>query len=90
LRNIESHGGILPPGVIRCNVTNTCKDINFDNVKIDGWWTDMKWSFISEYANGSVVNSYPDPMLGVQSERVFQLETIPHFFDLTNELIGYY
>mmetsp|Transcript_15723 Transcript_15723/g.26505 ORF Transcript_15723/g.26505 Transcript_15723/m.26505 type:complete len:420 (-) Transcript_15723:68-1327(-) len=90
LRNVESHGGFLPPGLIRCNATNPCHNINLDNVNIKGWWEGMKWSFISEYAYGSVNNTYPDPRLGQQSERVFQLATPEHLLDFVEESVGFY
>jgi hypothetical protein len=32
LRNIKSTGGLLPPGIIRCNETNPCTGFVFDNV----------------------------------------------------------
>jgi hypothetical protein len=35
----------------------------------------MNWSFISEYANGTVTNTYPNPFLGKDSERVYELFT---------------
>jgi hypothetical protein len=38
IRNLTSKSGFLPPGVIRCNETNTCQGINFENVEIKGWW----------------------------------------------------
>lgn len=64
LKNVSSESGILPPGIIRCNATNPCKDINFEDVNIKGWWNAMNWTFISEYADGKSINSYPDPLLG--------------------------
>lgn len=54
LKNVSSTGGFFPPGVIRCNQTNTCKDINFYDVNITGWWEGMNWGYISEYAYGDV------------------------------------
>lgn len=54
LKNVTSKSGFLPPGIIRGNSTNPMKNINFIDVKIEGWWQDMGWSFISEYAYGSV------------------------------------
>lgn len=53
-------------------------DISLIDVKITGWWKDMGWSFISEYAYGEVENSYPDPHLGKETERVFELFTVPN------------
>ena len=34
LRNVTSHGGLLPAGIIRCNETNVCKNFTFDNVHV--------------------------------------------------------
>lgn len=90
LKNVESTGGLLPPGVIRCNATNPCKDINLIDVKMNGWWKDMNWTFISEYADGKVENVYPDPGFGKQDERVFQLITVDHAYDLLNEMLQFY
>jgi hypothetical protein len=67
--------------VIRCNATNSCDQINFENVNITGWWEIMEWNYITEYAYGSVVNSYPKPSLGQNSKRVFYL------FSLENTLL---
>jgi len=53
-------------------------DISLIDVKITGWWKDMGWSFISEYAYGESENSYPDPHLGKETERVFELFTVPN------------
>ena len=80
IRNLNSTGGFLSPGVIRCNESNPCTGINFENVNIEGWWEKMEWSFISEYSYGTVVNTHPDPKLGKPSERVFELITIQNFF----------
>jgi polygalacturonase len=61
LRNISSSTGILPPGIIRCNETNPCTGINFENVQMDGWFNNVGIGYIVENAYGSVVNSYPEP-----------------------------
>ena len=61
LRNITSHGGILPPGVIRCNETHPGTDFVWDNVHIHGWWRILGLGFITEYTSGSVTNSHPVP-----------------------------
>jgi hypothetical protein len=60
LRNIHSRGGYLV-GIVRCNETNPCTDINFENVKHDGFFSDFKYGFITEHVYGSVVDSYPAP-----------------------------
>jgi len=90
LKNVESTGGLLPPGIIRCNATNPCKDINLINVKMNGWWKDLNWTFISEYADGQVQNVFPDPGFGKQDERVFQLITVDNALELLNEMLQFY
>ena len=45
IRNLTSHGGFLPPGVMRCNVTNPCRGFVFENVHIHGWWRYFKLIF---------------------------------------------
>jgi len=90
LKNVESTGGLLPPGVIRCNATNPCKDINLIDVKMNGWWKDMNWTFISEYADGQVQNVFPDPGFGKKDERVFQLITVDNALELFNEMLQFY
>jgi polygalacturonase len=47
LRNVDSVNGILPPGIIRCNETNPCRDITFDNVKVTGWFTLLNYGYIT-------------------------------------------
>ena len=64
LRNIVSHGGILPPGIIRCNATNPCTNFVWDNVKIHGWWRILGLGFITENTFGNVTNSHPEPKIG--------------------------
>jgi hypothetical protein len=90
LRDINSTGGILPPGVIRCNETNVCTDINLENVNIDGWWSEMGWSFITEYALGKATNVTPSLSLDKSNHRVFELFSIGHFFDLASESLNFY
>ena len=87
LKNIESTDGPIRPCVIRCNVTNPCKDINLINVKMDGWWKDMNWTFISEFADGLVQDVFPDPGFGKKDERVFQLLTVDNAFGLLEEMM---
>ena len=36
----------------------------------------MNWGFITEFAHGTAINTFPDPMLGKPSERVFELFTL--------------
>ena len=61
MRNVKSENGILPPGIVRCNETNPCQDITFDNVQMDGWFTNFGLGYISENIYGTVTNSYPVP-----------------------------
>ena len=64
LRNISSKGSILPAGIIRCNATNPCTSINFENVQMKSFLWDMVGSgFITENAYGKSIGSYPDPGL---------------------------
>lgn len=90
LKNVTSHSGFLPPGIIRGNETNPMTDINFEDVKVTGWWKDMGWTFISEYAYGNVKNSYPDPLLGKKSERVFELFSVNNALDFLDESLHLY
>ncbi len=61
MRNINSINGILPPGIIRCNETNPCRDINFENVKVTGWFTLLDYGYITENAFGTSSWSLPNP-----------------------------
>lgn len=38
IRRLNSYGGFLPPGIIRCNETNPCTGINLEDIKVEGWW----------------------------------------------------
>jgi hypothetical protein len=53
LRNVESTSGILPPGIIRCNETNPCRDFNFENVWVTGWFTALNYGYITENVIGT-------------------------------------
>ena len=74
---------------MRCNASNPCEDINFIDVNVTGWWKDMNWTFISEYAHGSSVNSYPDPFIGPQSDRVFNLYTVENFLTFADQIVSF-
>ena len=69
LRNIYSKGGLLPPGIIRCNETNPCTGFVFDNVQMDGWYNDYGLGYITENVQGVVINSYPDPGFSMSGEK---------------------
>jgi hypothetical protein len=67
LRNIHSRGGYLV-GIVRCNATNPCTNINFENVNHDGFFSDFKDnSWITENVYGSVINSHPNPHFNTSS-----------------------
>jgi len=57
----------LPPGVLRCNETNPCTGMVFEDVHITGWWDSLLGrllgvnNFITENMEGSVVRSHPNP-----------------------------
>ncbi len=53
LLNVDSINGILPPGIITCNETNPCHDINFDNMKVTGWFTLLNYGYITENVIGT-------------------------------------
>lgn len=61
LRNIQSYGSLLPPGIIRCNSTNPCTGFVFENVKAHGWWRIFGLNYIVENVEGTVIHSKPDP-----------------------------
>lgn len=61
LRNVVSTAGVLSPGIVRCNSTNPCSGINFENVQMEGWFNSAGLGYIVENAYGSVVNSFPVP-----------------------------
>ena len=61
LKNVYSHGGILPPGIIRCNETAPCHGFEFENVNFDGWFNYVFMGYITENVYGVTTNSYPDP-----------------------------
>jgi len=68
LRNITSVGGLLPPGIIRCNETNPCTGFEFTDVQIDGWWNSgifrfFRIGYISQFAHGNQTHSHPSPHL---------------------------
>lgn len=50
----------------------------------------MNWTFISEYADGSATNSYPDPLLGEQNHRVFDMYSPESLLEFVDQSIGFY
>ena len=74
LRNVESHGGLLTPGIIRFNESNPSQNLVLENVHIHGWWEALDWGFITEFAHGTATDTFPDPRFGErQTEQVFYL-----------------
>ena len=62
LRNVTSHKGLLPAGIIRCNVTNPCTNITFENVNVKSFlWDLLGFGYITEFATGNMTNVHPDP-----------------------------
>jgi len=62
LRNVTSKGGILPAGILRCNVSNPCTGFTFDNVDVRSeFWDTLGKGWITEYVEGTSVNTFPDP-----------------------------
>lgn len=61
LRNVVSTEGILPPGIIRCNATNPCRDFKFENVYATGWFTLFDYGYITENVIGTQSYSIPSP-----------------------------
>ena len=61
ISNVQQYGTILPPGVIRCNETNPCTGITFQNVKASGWWRLFGLNYITENIQGVVTDSKPVP-----------------------------
>jgi hypothetical protein len=72
LRNIQTYGALLPPGIVRCNETNPCTGIVFDNVKVRGWWRLLHKGYITENVYGEVSSSKPKPLF--KSETTGQVE----------------
>jgi len=70
---VESTSGILPPGIIRCNETNPCRDFNFENVWVTGWFTALNYGYITENVIGTQSYSFPSP--GFVSEAEFENRT---------------
>jgi hypothetical protein len=64
LKNITSHGSLLPPGIIRCNETNPCTGFHFEDINMRSVLWDMAGlGFITENAYGTFKNVHPNPML---------------------------
>lgn len=53
LRNVVSTEGIFPPGIIRCNATNPCRDFSFESVYATGWFTALNIGYITENVIGT-------------------------------------
>jgi polygalacturonase len=67
VKNVDVHGGVFPPGIIRCNETNPCTGFHFENVKVSGWYVNPNVGYITEHVQGTVLNSFPDPGFAADS-----------------------
>ena len=67
LRNITQTGNYLPPGIIRCNVTEPCTGFVFDNVQYKGWWNLFGYGYITQNVIGTVTDSKPEPAFIVEN-----------------------
>lgn len=95
LQNVETHGGILWPGVIRCNETNPCNGFVFDNVKHHAWWSILGWNYFTDNVNGVVIDSKPVPAFNNQKEISNDLFDLPigwfsGFIETWSAFIRYY
>jgi hypothetical protein len=71
LKNIQIRNSLLFPIVLRCNETNPCKNIQFENVEARGWLIGKKnKGYVCENVLGSQINSYPklDCLKDISSE----------------------
>ena len=75
LRNIVSKGGLLPPGIIRCNETNVCTGFVFENVHLSGWLIHKDHGYITENVEGIVINSFPDPHFNASTSN-YEIEQV--------------
>ena len=62
LNNVQIYDSVLPPGIVRCNETNPCTNMIFQNVNVaGGWWRWIHLGYIVENVYGTVVASEPIP-----------------------------
>ena len=61
VKNVHMTGGIVPPGIIRCNATNPCTGFHFENVYATGWFTPLNIGYITENVVGTASYVWPDP-----------------------------
>ena len=62
LRNVTSHGSILPAGILRCNISNPCTNFVFEDVQLySTLWDALDMGFVTEYIEGTTSNVHPDP-----------------------------
>jgi len=48
LNNIETHGGLLPAGILRCHESNPCTGMVFNNVIQNSIWRTLGFGYITE------------------------------------------
>ena len=67
LNNVQQHGNLLTPGIVRCHETNKCTGFIFQNVNARSWWSLFGLNYITENVEGTVVASKPEPDFGQKS-----------------------
>lgn len=55
LKDLNVTGSLLQAGVLRCNVSNPCRNINFENVHISGGRSDARGGYICDGDEGPTV-----------------------------------
>lgn len=61
LKDIVVKNSLLFPIVMRCNETNPCKNITYENVQARGWLIGKrKKGYVCEHIVGQRTNSYPE------------------------------
>ena len=61
MKNIKIHRALVLPIIIKCNATNPCSDIHFDEVQVDSWRIgNKKTGYVCEEASGTITNSTPE------------------------------
>lgn len=59
-KDIHIKNSLLFPILMRCNESNICKNISFENVQAHGWGIGKKdKGYVCEHVEGSQINSYP-------------------------------
>ena len=59
LKNVHIDNSLLFPIIVRCNATNPCTGINFNNVFINKWRIGNKKGYVCENVKGTQEGGYP-------------------------------